>query len=151
MFKKILICTDLSKYCDHVVSYGLNMAKEHDARFWIYHGLGRLHLSEEETEQEIKRGEARMVEAYMDRIKKSGLEKYTINVSDGDVVSEITKLARNIKTDIILMGPSTKEPTAAGEDVRVAPLGPVTTDTILWAPCPVMIIPPALLPGLTRR
>ncbi|NVL90559.1 MAG: universal stress protein [Desulfobacterales bacterium] len=151
MFKKILICTDLSKYCDHVVSYGLNMAKEHDARFWIYHGLGRLHLSEKETEQEIKRGEARMVEAYMDRIKKSGLEKYTINVSDGDVVSEITKLARNTKTDMILMGPSAKEPTAAGEDVRVAPLGPVTTDTILWAPCPVMIIPPALLPGLTRR
>lgn len=151
MFKKILICTDLTKYCDHVVSYGLNMAKEHDARFWIYHGLGRLHLSEEETEQAIKRGEARVVEAYGDKIKKNGFEKYTINVSDGDVVSEITKLARDAKVDVIFMGPSTKEPVMVGEDVRVAPLGHVAAETILWAPCPVMVIPPAMLPGLTRR
>jgi nucleotide-binding universal stress UspA family protein len=151
MFKKILVCTDLSKYCDLVISYGLNMAKEYDARLWIYHGLGRLHLGEEETEQAIKKGEARVVEAYGDKIKKNGLEKYTINVSDGDVVSEITKLARNAGVDTIVMGPSAKEPTAVGEGVRVAPLGPVATDTILWAPCPVMIIPPALLPGLTRR
>ena len=151
MFQKILICTDLTKYCDHVFSYGLDMAKEYDARLWIYHGLGRLHLSEEETEQEIKKAEAHVLEAYRDSLKKNGFEKYIINVSDGDVVSEITKLARNAGVDIILMGPSAKEPVAVGEDVRVAPLGPVTADTILWAPCPVMTIPPALLPGLTRR
>jgi nucleotide-binding universal stress UspA family protein len=151
MFKKILICTDLSKYCNHVFNYGLNMAKESNARLWIYHGLGRLHLSEEETKQEIDKGEAHVLEAYRDRLRENVFEKYTINVSDGDIVSEITKLARNAAVDVILMGPSAKEPTGAGEDVRVAPLGPVAADTILWAPCPVMIIPPALLPGLTRR
>lgn len=151
MFKKILVCTDLTKYCDYVFSYSLNMAKEYDATLWIYYGLGRLHLTEEETVQEIKRGEARAAEAYVDKIKKSGLEKYNINVSDGDIVSEITKLARNTGVDTIIMGPSTKEPSAVGEQIRVAPLGPVTTNTILWAPCPVMIVPPAMLPGLTRK
>ena len=151
MFKKILVCTDLTKYCDYVFSYGLNMAKEYDATLWIYYGLGRLHLSEEEATQEIKKGEASAAEAYVDKIKKSGLEKYTINVSYGDIVSEITKLARSAEVDIILMGPSSKEPSVVGEQIRVAPLGPVTTNTILWASCPVMVIPPALLPGLTRR
>ena len=84
-------------------------------------------------------------------LKKQGFDKYVLNVTDGDIVSEITKLARNAKIDVIFMGPSTKEPVMVGEDVRVAPLGPVATQTVLWASCPVMIIPPAMLPGLTRR
>lgn len=151
MFEKILVSTDLTKYCDHVFNYGLEMAKKYNAKLWIFHGLGRLHLSEEEILEEIKKGGIRVTEVYRDKMKKQGFENYVINVSDGDIVSEITKLARNTKVDLILMGASTKEPTQLGEDVRVGPLGPVARDTILWAPCPVMIIPPARVPGLTRR
>jgi len=151
MFKKQLFCTDLTDYCGHVFNHALNMAIKGDARLWIYHGLGRLHLSEKETTEKIKSAETRVVDAYVGEMKKRGFEKYVINVSDGDVVTEITRLARNAKIDIIFMGPSTKEPVAMGEQVRVAPLGPVVSEAILWAPCPVMIIPPAMLPGLTRR
>ncbi|MGD8229446.1 MAG: universal stress protein [Desulfobacteraceae bacterium] len=151
MFKKILFCTDLTKYCDHIFNYALGMAKEHGARLWIYNGLGRLPLSEEAAAEEIKKAEARVTEAYVDKMKNQGFEEYMINITDGDIVSEIIKLARNAKMDIILMGTSTKEPLGVGEDVMVSPLGPIAIDTILWAPCPVMIIPPALVPGLTRR
>ena len=151
MFKKVLFCTDLTKYCEHVFDYVFNIVKEYDARLWIYHGLGRLHLGEEETDKEIKNVGARLSDAYADKMKKQGFDKYVLNVTDGDIVSEITKLARNAKIDVIFMGPSTKEPVMVGEEVRVAPLGHVATETILWAPCPVMIIPPAMLPGLTRR
>ncbi|OEU44625.1 MAG: hypothetical protein BBJ60_08505 [Desulfobacterales bacterium S7086C20] len=151
MVKKVLFCTDLTDYCGHVFNYVLDTVKEFDARLWIYYGLGRLHLSEEETANEIKNVGTRVTEAYVDKMKRKGFDKYVINVSDGDIVSEITKLARNAKVDIIFMGPSTKEPVAVGEDVRVAPLGRIVSETVIWAPCPVMIFPPAMLPGLTRR
>jgi nucleotide-binding universal stress UspA family protein len=70
---------------------------------------------------------------------------------DGDVVNEIVKLARNASVDLIVMGTDTKVPIQAGEDVRVGPLGAVTMDTLRWSPCPVLVIPPAMVPGLTRR
>lgn len=84
-------------------------------------------------------------------MKRRGFDNFAINVSDGDVVSEITRLARNANVDVIIMGTSTKAPIAAGESVRVSPLGSVTAETVLWAPCPVLVVPPSLVPGLTRR
>jgi nucleotide-binding universal stress UspA family protein len=150
MIKKALFCTDLTRYCDYVFDYVLNAAIKYKARLWIYHGLGRVHLSDKKTAEEIKKAGARVVKAYTAKMKKRGFDKFVINVTDGDTVTEITKLARDAKVDVIFMGPSTKEPVAVGEAVRVAPLGRVVTETILWAPCPVMVVPPAMLPGLTR-
>ena len=126
------------------------MAKEHNAKLWIYHGLGRVHLTRDETAEEIRKAEARVTEAYVDTIRQEGFDNYSINVSDGDVVSEIVKLARNAAVDVIVMGTDTKVPMQTGEDVRVGPLGSVTMDTLLWSPCPVLVIPPAMVPGFTR-
>ncbi len=151
MYKKILFCTCLTEYCEHVFQFSLNMARENGARLWIYHGLGRLNLAQDETEEEIRKAEARVIDAYVDTMKGEGFDNYSINVSDGDVVSEIVKLARNADVDLIIMGTGTTVPMQAGEDVRVGPLGSVTMDTLLWSPCPVLVIPPALVPGLTRR
>lgn len=89
-----------------------------------------------------------MKELFGAKMKEQGFDNYAINVSDGDIVSEITKLARNINVDVIIMGTSTKVPTAAGESTKMSPLGAVTAETVLWAPCPVLIVPPALVPGL---
>ncbi|MFZ0448249.1 MAG: universal stress protein [Desulfatiglandaceae bacterium] len=58
-------------------------------------------------------------------------DNYSINVSDGDVVSEIVKLARNASVDLIVMGTDTKVPIQTGEDLRAGPLGAVTMDTLL--------------------
>lgn len=151
MYKKILFCTCLTEYCEHILHFSLNMAKEHNAKLWIYYGLGRLNLTKDETVKEISKAEARVKEAYVDKMKGQGFDNYSINVSDGDVVSEIVKLARNASVDLIVMGTDTKVPIQTGEDVRVGPLGAVTMDTLLWSPCPVLVIPPAMVPGLTRR
>ncbi len=151
MYKRILFSTCMTEYCEHIFTFALNMAKENNAKFWIYYGLGRLNLSEDETNKKIADAEARVKEAYGNKLIDKGLEDYMINVSDGDIVSEITKLARNAKIDAIIMGTATKSPIAAGEDIRLGPLGQVTSDTILWSPCPVLVIPPALVPGLARR
>lgn len=150
MFKKILFGSCLTEYCDHIFNYALNLAQENDAKLWIYHGLGRLNLSEEKVVEAINQAEAKVKEAYVEKMKKQDFTNYVINVSDGDVVSEISKLARNAGIDAMVMGTSTNAPIELGESVRTGPLGSVTADTILWAPCPVIIVPPALIPGLAR-
>ena len=150
MYKKILFGSCLTEYCDHIFNYALNLAKENDAKLWIYHGLGRLNLSEEKVVEAINQAEAKVKEAYVDKMRKQDFTNYAINVSDGDVVSEISKLARNAGIDAMVMGTSTNAPIELGESVRTGPLGSVTADTILWAPCPVIIVPPALVPGLAR-
>ena len=151
MFKKILFGSCLTEYCDHIFNYALNLAKENDAKLWIYHGLGRLNLSEEKVVEAINQAEVKVKEAYVDKMKQQDFTNYVINVSDGDVVSEISKLARNAGIDAMVMGTSTNAPIELGETVNTGPLGSITAETILWAPCPVIIVPPSLIPGLARR
>jgi len=148
MFKKILFGTCLTEYCEHIFNFALNLAKENDAKLWIYYGLGRLNLDEAKVELAIREAESKVAQAYVKKMKDKGFEDYAINVSDGDVVSEISKLARNAGMDLMVMGTSTQVPIASGESVNVRPLGPVAAETLLWAPCPVLVLPPSLIPGL---
>ena len=148
MYKKILFGTCMTEYCDHIFNFALNLAKENDAKLWVYYGLGRLNGSEAEVSEAIKAAETKIAAAYVDRMKKQEFTDYIINVSEGDVVSEISKLARNAGIDLMVMGTSAEVPIAAGESVNVRPLGPVVSEAVLWAPCPVLIVPPALIPGL---
>ena len=149
MYKKILFSTCMTEYCDHIFNYTINLAKENSAKLWIYYGLGRLHYDDEsKVEQEIKKAGDKVAQAYIQKMKDRDFVDYVINVSDGDVVSEISKLARNAGIDLMVMGTSTDTPLATGGTTHIGPLGAITADTLLWAPCPVLVIPPALIPGL---
>ena len=150
MYKKILIGSCLTEYCDHIFNFALNLAIENNARLWIYHGLGHLDLSEGETIEKIKDGETRMVEAYAERMKNREFSDYMINVSNGDKVSEMSKLAKNAGIDAIVIGTSTETPLEAGEGVMSGSLGSTAAEIILKAPCPVIVVPPALIPGLVK-
>ena len=150
MYKKILFSTCLTEYCTHIFNFALNLAKENDAKLLIFHGTGRLNLNEKGIEQTIKEAEAKVANAYEGQMKDRGFDNYAINVVDGDVVSELSRLARNAGVDLIVMGTSTDTPLAMGESPNIKGLGPIMEDALLWAPCPVMVIPPSLIPGLAR-
>ncbi|RLB43572.1 MAG: hypothetical protein DRH12_02695 [Deltaproteobacteria bacterium] len=150
MYKKILFPTCLTEFCAHVFDFALRTAIEEKAKLWIYYGLGRVPYGESEVMEEIKKAEKQVAEEYAEKMKAKGFTDYAINVSDGDVVSEIVKLARNAAIDVIIMGTGTKPPIPTGEAARVGPLGETTAQTLLWAPCPVLVVPPALVPGLAR-
>jgi len=150
MYKKILFSTCLTEYCEHIFNFALNLAKENDAKLLIYYGIGRINLDETQAEQAIIDAEDKVAQAYVQQMKDRKFEDYAINVRDGDVVSELSKLARNAAVDLMVMGTSTDTPLAMGESSNVGTLGPVTADAVLWAPCPVMIVPPSLIPGLSR-
>jgi nucleotide-binding universal stress UspA family protein len=150
MYKKILFGTCLTEYCNHIFNFALNLAQENDAKLWIYYGLGRLNLDEAGVEQAIKKAETQVAQAYVGQMKDRDFNNYAINVSDGDVVSELSKLARNAAMDLMVMGTSTDVPLAMGGSSDVRPLGATTAEAVLWAPCPVMLIPPSMIPGLAR-
>ena len=150
MYKKLLVSTCLTEYCDHIFNFALNMAIENNAKLWIYHGLGRLNLSEGETVEKIKDGETSVAEAYAEQMKNRGFSDYMINVSDGDKVGEMSKLAKNAEIDAIIIGTSTETPLEVGEGPASGSLGPIAAEIILKAPCPVIVVPPSLLPGLAR-
>jgi len=148
MYKKILFGTCLTEYCGSVFNFAFNLARENNAKLWIYHGLGRHTGSEAEATEAIKAAEIKVAETYVDRMQKQKFTKYFINVSTGDVASELLKLARNAGIGLIVMGTSDTVPIAAGESINARPLGPVISETAIGAPCPVLIVPPSLIAGL---
>jgi len=150
MYKKILFSTSLTEYCNHVFAFVLNLAQENDAKLWIYYSIGRLNGDKKNAEQAIKEGESKVAQAYMDQMKKRAFDNYAINVTDGDEVGEISKLARNAAVDLMVMGASTDLPLAMGESPNVDSFSPVVIESILRAPCPVLVVPPSLIPGLAR-
>ncbi len=146
MFKKILFGTCLTEYCDHVFHFALNLARENDARLWIYHGLGPGTSAED-----IKKAAAsKVAEAYVQKMKSSGFTNYMINVSDGDVVGGLVKLARDAQIDLLVMGTSTHTPLEIAEAAQPGKLGPTVSETLLAAPCPVLVVPPSMIPGLAK-
>jgi len=151
MYKKILFNTCLTEYCDHVFNFALNLAMENDAKLWIYYGLGRLNGDKNKIELVIKEGEAKVTQAYVEQMRGRAFDNYAINVTDGDVVGEISKLARNAAVDLMVLGTSTELPLSMGEDPGVESIGTVATNSILRAPCPVLVVPPSMIPGLARR
>ena len=150
MYKKLLFSTCLSEYCDHIFNFALSLTIENNAKLWIYHGLGRLDLNEEETINKIKDSETRMNEAYAEQMKNRGFSDYMINVSDGNQVDKMSSLAKDAGIDAIVIGTSTKTPLEAGEGPTSGFLGTTATEIILKAPCPVIVVPPSLLPGLAK-
>ena len=104
-----------------------------------------------DSDKAIQRAEERLAEAYVDQMTAEGFTAYMINTSRGETVREIVALVRNAEIDVIVMGTSTRTPMDTGDGTHESTLGHVTSDILLRAPCPVLIVPPALLPGLAKR
>lgn len=150
MYKKILFTSCLTEYCEHIFKVALALAKENNAKLWIYHGLETADGDPVPSEEDIKAAEQRLKESCVNTMKAQNFSNYMINVSTGNVVREITTLARNANIDIIVMGTSTRTPIASAESAHGLHLGPVVSEVLLAAPCPILVVPPHLVPGLAR-
>ncbi|MEN8245698.1 MAG: hypothetical protein ABFS43_12450 [Thermodesulfobacteriota bacterium] len=70
----------MTEYCDHIFNHTLNLAKDNEASLLIYYGLGRLKLDQEQVTEAIRDAEARVADAYVERIKAKGLTDYKVNI-----------------------------------------------------------------------
>lgn len=111
MFKDIVLATVPSRICDCAADKAMSFAQRFEANLYIVHVLG-LEEGWGAMEQLIPSGEAskkkkQLEEYYQEKLK--GIEKYEIKVVAGAPHTEILRLARKVNSDLIVLGPRTKD------------------------------------------
>ncbi len=143
MFEKILLATVPTAACERAADMAFALARPSQARLLILHAFGLpeygwgavRHLIPSGKDIEIKKE----IEAYYaPRLKK--VSNYRIEALPGVPDTEILRLARKERSDVIVMGPHgrTEEKTAQTWGMAGSTLEKVSRK----ARCPVMIVPP---------
>jgi nucleotide-binding universal stress UspA family protein len=141
MFKDIVLAVTPSKVCECAADKAISFAQRFEANLYMVHVCG-LEQGWGVMRQLIPSGEtdriAEQLEAYY-REKLKGVDRCQIKVVPGSPHVEILRLARKVNSDLIVMGPHTKD----YEDTRARTWG--MTGSCLErvsqkARCPVMIV-----------
>lgn len=110
--KKILFPTDFSEGSDEVFSYVLSMAKKFKASIDILHVIHEFaditgfyvpHISYDVLEKEMEEAAFKNMKSFCDTHIDSTI-KYNIHTRRGTPFVEIIKAAREMETDLIIMG-----------------------------------------------
>ena len=140
-FQRILCATDLSEVSHQAIAYGINLAREFDARLLVCHCI---HLSAPSVYGEAYLAPEEQLHRNMDFARKRIAElmegrevDWESLVTVGSAAQEITREAREKAVDIVL---------AATQGRRVLKrmlLGSVTERLMRTLPCPLLVIPSA--------
>jgi len=150
MFKKILFATTASPACDDAARVAFDMAKRYDAKLTVFHVLGIPSRGFSQSVKDVRTGEQVSYDSdYLDWVKEEmkntyakQLETYkecTLETIAGIPHTEILRIARKQKIDLIIMGSSTRgedEDHYAYRSIAGSTLQAVTKS----ARCPVLII-----------
>lgn len=109
-YKRILVATDLSPQGKVTLEKALGMAKDSQAEVFVIHVLERSPMSyggefsipmDTKVEQTI---EAQARSILQDMAHKYGFDDDHIYLANGSVKTEVTKLAKQIEADVIVVG-----------------------------------------------
>lgn len=110
--KKILFPTDFSEGSDEVFSYVLSMAKKFRASIDIIHVIHEFaditgfyvpHISYDVLEKEMEEAAFKNMKSFCDKKIGNGIN-YKIHTRKGTPFVEIIKAAREMESDLIIMG-----------------------------------------------
>jgi len=141
MFKDIIIAVTPTEICDCAADTAFGFAQRFDAKLHLVHvcgadqGWGAIrHL---EASGETKLIEEEIKEFYKERLK--GISDYKISVVPGVPYSEVLRIARKENSDLIIMGPHTREFTEM--KAKMWGMAGSTLERVAQrARCPVMIV-----------
>jgi nucleotide-binding universal stress UspA family protein len=151
MFKRILAATDMPNQVDPVVLSAVQLAGHLDASLYILHALESSSTDNRRLVRHFSTGhEVVTTPAYEAMVKQEIKQTYAdmlmegihynIRVVSGFPWEEILKLAREMKVDLVLMGPHSGRAVEKGV-VRVAgKVGSTVEAVIQRERCPVMIV-----------
>ena len=141
MFKKIMWATDGSENADHALAVAKSLASKEAATLTIVHVVEKIATSGDAALGWYANEE--LVEAKVDKIA-SELSKEGLHTSVKMVTHvgpqpahEIAELARETEADLIVVG------TRGHGAIPGILLGSVTQRLLHFAPCPVLVVPPA--------
>jgi len=141
MFKDILLAITPSELCDCAADAAFHFAQRFDSKLAIVHvcgmsqGWGDMEFLE--SSGEVNKIRASVEDYYKDKLK--GLSNYEIKVVPGVPHAEILRIARKMNSDLVIMGPHTKE--YAERRSRVWGMAGSTLEQVSQrSRCPVMIV-----------
>jgi nucleotide-binding universal stress UspA family protein len=148
LFKKILVPVDFSPCSRQAFLIALNLAKLFDAQILFLHvidtkaleGLNALGLaspSEEKIQKKRLRHQARLLARGMLLTKETKGVKMTRHLSEGKPFSEITRMARTEKVDLVVMGSYGGQ---TGDVTRIF-FGSTAEQVVRTVNCPVLCVP----------
>lgn len=141
MFKDIVVGVTTSGICECAVDVAVDFTKRFDAKLYLVHvagmaqGWGQVeHL---EATGETKRIQGEIQEHYKDKL--DGLEKVKFVCMPGMPHAEVLRFARKVNSDLIVLGPHTKE--FAERRSKMWGMAGSTLERVSQkARCPVMIV-----------
>ena len=141
MFKDIVLAITPSQVCERAADKAIAFAQRFEAKLYIVHvagleqGWGSMETLQASGETE--RIKANIEDYYSEKLK--GLEHYEIVVSAGIAHNEIQRLSRKFNSDLIVMGPHTRE--YSERRAQMWGMAGSTLERVSQkARCPVMIV-----------
>jgi nucleotide-binding universal stress UspA family protein len=138
--KKILIPTDGSDHSFRAAEYAISIAKMFDAQIMVIYVIDEVVLDQlskdterENVELELKQNGQRYINYVLDLATKEGVKNGFL-LAKGRPFEQIVRLAKELKTDLIVMGTYGRK----GAD-RIL-IGSVAERVIEYSPCPVLVV-----------
>ena len=138
MFKRILVAYKFTPASRKALEKGIELANDHGARLHIFHALDyRLKALDDSAPELIEKSEETKQRFQTEAEPLlNGLKNVTFGCLPADPALEICKIARQDKSDLIILG-SHQIP----EQSYIGRVDYVGITILEKAPCPVMLIP----------
>jgi nucleotide-binding universal stress UspA family protein len=155
MFKKILVATDLIKASDAQVLTAAKVADQNQAKLYILHVLESASTENRRLIKHFRTGEDIVTHVDYERAVKKQINNiytevfqpslnYEIRVTPGFPWEEILRWAREISTDLIILGPHSTRAEEKGVVRTIGKIGSTVEGVIMRENCPVMIVNPSI-------
>ena len=155
MFKNILAATDLLTAYDAQVLTAAKVAEQNQAKLYILHVLESASTENRRLIKHFRTGENIITHIDYERAVKKQINNiytevfqpslnYEIRVTPGFPWEEILRWAREISTDLIILGPHYTRAEEKGVVRTIGKIGSTAEGVIMRENCPVMIVNPLI-------
>jgi len=155
MFKKIIAATDLITAFDPPVLTAAKVAEQNQAKLYILHVLESASTENRRLIKHFRTGEDIITHVDYERAVKKQINNiynevfqpflnYEIRVTPGFPWEEILRWAREISTDLIILGPHSTRAEEKGVVRTIGKIGSTVEGVIMRENCPVMIVNPSI-------
>ena len=158
MFSNVLAAIDRVTVCDALVMAAARIAEQNRAKLHIIHVMESASRDNRHLIKHFKTGEERITDSayeksvteeinkvYAEVLKSCG--SYEIRVTPGFPWEEILRWARQISTDLIVLGPHSTRAEEKRVVRVVGKIGSTVEGVIMRENCPVMIVNPSIQKG----
>ena len=138
MFKRILVALKFGPASIYALNKSLELARQNDAELHIFHAMDYLLQERDENDPEFVEIKKETELRYKNEIEPliGNLKKVSFKCLPADPALEVCKLARNMQTDLIILGCH-----QLTEKMCMGRIDYVGMTILEKAPCPVMLVP----------